>query len=108
MAISGGAQAQTGASLSAEESDPAVMGWMTGFPPPAEKRSDQVTLSDSLTAAAGFSVGTLKGGRPPGDPPRALSTTDPDRKARHGLPRAARARGLLGVFKPLAAAAARL
>ena len=37
VAMSGGASAQTGNLLSAEESDPAVLGWMTGFPPPAEK-----------------------------------------------------------------------
>ncbi len=36
-AISGGVSAQTGNPLSAEESDPAALGWMTGFPPPAEK-----------------------------------------------------------------------
>ena len=37
LAISGGAFAQTGNPLSAEESDPAALGWMTGFPPPADK-----------------------------------------------------------------------
>jgi len=37
LAVSGGASAQTGNPLSAEESDPAALGWMTGFPPPAEK-----------------------------------------------------------------------
>jgi hypothetical protein len=29
--------AKTSNSLSAEESDPNQLGWMTGFPPPAEK-----------------------------------------------------------------------
>lgn len=29
--------AQTGRPLSAEASDPAILGWMTGFPPPADK-----------------------------------------------------------------------
>ncbi len=37
LAISGGAYAQTVNPLSAEASDPAVLGWMKGFPPPAEK-----------------------------------------------------------------------
>ena len=37
LAISGGASAQTVNPLSAEESDPAALRWMTGFPPPAEK-----------------------------------------------------------------------
>ena len=37
LALSGVASTQTGNPLSAEESDPAVLGWMTGFPPPSEK-----------------------------------------------------------------------
>ena len=31
------ASAQSGAPLSAEDSDPRKLGWMTGFPPPPEK-----------------------------------------------------------------------
>ena len=37
LAISGGASAQIGNPLSAEESDPAALGWMRGFPPSVEK-----------------------------------------------------------------------
>ncbi len=37
MFISGGVSAQTVKPLSAEESDPAALGWMKGFPPPAAK-----------------------------------------------------------------------
>ena len=37
MAVSINAYAQTDNPLNAEESDPAVLGWMTGFPPPADK-----------------------------------------------------------------------
>lgn len=37
LTVSVGATAQTGNPLSAEESDPVALGWMTGFPPPAEK-----------------------------------------------------------------------
>ncbi|MBN2906305.1 MAG: serine hydrolase [Rhodobacteraceae bacterium] len=36
LALAGGAAAQT-APLSAQESDPRVMGWMQGFPPPPDK-----------------------------------------------------------------------
>jgi hypothetical protein len=37
LAVSINAYAQTDNPLNAEESDPAVLGWMTGFPPPADK-----------------------------------------------------------------------
>ncbi len=37
LLISGGAFAQSGNPLSSERSDPVVLGWMTGFPPPADK-----------------------------------------------------------------------
>ena len=37
MALSGVASTQTVNPLSAEESDPEVLGWMKGFPPPSEK-----------------------------------------------------------------------
>jgi len=37
LVIVGVASAQSANPLSAEESDPAALGWMTGFPPPAEK-----------------------------------------------------------------------
>jgi len=37
FSILGGASAQTVTPLSAEKSDPAVLGWMIGFPPPADK-----------------------------------------------------------------------
>lgn len=37
LAVSVSASAQIGNALSAEESDPVILGWMTGFPPPAEK-----------------------------------------------------------------------
>lgn len=37
LAAWGDASAQTGSPLSAEASDPARLGWMMGFPPPAEK-----------------------------------------------------------------------
>jgi CubicO group peptidase (beta-lactamase class C family) len=37
LAVSVSASAQTGNPLSAEESDPVVLGWMKGFPPPADK-----------------------------------------------------------------------
>jgi CubicO group peptidase (beta-lactamase class C family) len=36
-AVSGGLQSQADTPLSAEESNPVKLGWMTGFPPPAEK-----------------------------------------------------------------------
>lgn len=37
VAMSGAASAQTSNYLSAEESDPVKLGWMKGFPPPADK-----------------------------------------------------------------------
>jgi CubicO group peptidase (beta-lactamase class C family) len=37
LAVFGAASAQTGNHLSTEESDPAKLGWMTGFPPPPDK-----------------------------------------------------------------------
>ncbi|ESQ16696.1 MAG: serine hydrolase [Thiohalocapsa sp. PB-PSB1] len=37
FALAGGAWAQTDDPLSAQESDPAALGWMTGFPPAADK-----------------------------------------------------------------------
>ncbi len=37
LTVSVSASAQTGKALSAEESDPLALGWMTGFPPAAEK-----------------------------------------------------------------------